>query len=298
MHSVSLSDLGKMPGSASLNEDRCRNCQVMIGESHERPILKCSGCFRTVYCSTDCQKEHWRTHKPLCRGRAKEQGEIEVLALAQPSLAALEKELHEYSLDIEEELRVASRSALSLGRKNCMSRSHFIHLVLTWDPSTPTLREHFKVDDIVVQPIKDCLGEGGPGMAVFYNVLQKAGRCGKEDDELPHGRELLHGYVFQAWMKKNPLKVASTDRREVAAKTKLCRTDSECFETVLSVFERKLNPQWEEQLRRSLEKPKRTWMELDIEDSVKSEGRESFLATLRSQGCHPIASVIERTYRS
>jgi hypothetical protein len=30
-------------------------------------LLKCSGCRTTLYCSVDCQKSHWKTHKPDCQ---------------------------------------------------------------------------------------------------------------------------------------------------------------------------------------------------------------------------------------
>lgn len=29
---------------------------------------KCSGCKRARYCGADCQRAHWRVHKPQCRG--------------------------------------------------------------------------------------------------------------------------------------------------------------------------------------------------------------------------------------
>lgn len=30
-------------------------------------LLKCSGCRTTLYCSVECQKAHWKTHKPDCK---------------------------------------------------------------------------------------------------------------------------------------------------------------------------------------------------------------------------------------
>jgi hypothetical protein len=30
-------------------------------------LLKCSGCRTTLYCSVDCQKSHWKTHKADCQ---------------------------------------------------------------------------------------------------------------------------------------------------------------------------------------------------------------------------------------
>jgi hypothetical protein len=30
-------------------------------------LLKCAGCRTTLYCSLECQKAHWKTHKPDCK---------------------------------------------------------------------------------------------------------------------------------------------------------------------------------------------------------------------------------------
>jgi hypothetical protein len=35
-------------------------------------LMKCSGCKSSEYCSRDCQKSHWETHKAICRHNATE----------------------------------------------------------------------------------------------------------------------------------------------------------------------------------------------------------------------------------
>jgi len=39
-----------------------RTCQVCGKES----IKKCSRCNLAWYCSPDCQRKHWKEHKPVC----------------------------------------------------------------------------------------------------------------------------------------------------------------------------------------------------------------------------------------
>jgi hypothetical protein len=39
---------------------KCSNCQEWGNYKH------CSGCKKVHYCSAECQKAHWKTHKPDC----------------------------------------------------------------------------------------------------------------------------------------------------------------------------------------------------------------------------------------
>jgi hypothetical protein len=49
-----------------VNEDQgCTKCGKH--RSAGVKLLKCSGCRTTLYCSVDCQKAHWKTHKPDCK---------------------------------------------------------------------------------------------------------------------------------------------------------------------------------------------------------------------------------------
>ena len=42
----------------------CDNCHQ---PNTSTPLRVCSGCETFVYCSTDCQRAHWPSHKNLCR---------------------------------------------------------------------------------------------------------------------------------------------------------------------------------------------------------------------------------------
>ena len=50
----------KMTARAKFKE--CENCHT---EKLDR-IRVCSACKRVAYCNSDCQKEHWKTHKQTC----------------------------------------------------------------------------------------------------------------------------------------------------------------------------------------------------------------------------------------
>jgi hypothetical protein len=44
----------------------CAECSVSHGEGG-RALLQCARCKDRVYCSTVCQKKHWKIHKKLCK---------------------------------------------------------------------------------------------------------------------------------------------------------------------------------------------------------------------------------------
>jgi len=49
-------------GGAGIDRRECANC----GEAHN--LKACDGCRLVRYCSSQCQRAHWRVgHKPLCR---------------------------------------------------------------------------------------------------------------------------------------------------------------------------------------------------------------------------------------
>lgn len=45
----------------------CRNHECNARPSEGQKFLVCSGCSFTHYCSKECQKKHWKIHKPECK---------------------------------------------------------------------------------------------------------------------------------------------------------------------------------------------------------------------------------------
>ena len=50
-------------GKSEEHRGRCARC----GGSGEPRLLVCGGCKSISYCSTGCQKEDWKNHKPACK---------------------------------------------------------------------------------------------------------------------------------------------------------------------------------------------------------------------------------------
>jgi hypothetical protein len=45
----------------------CAICQKSgSGPNADQPLKACSRCHSVSYCSVECQRQDWKTHKPLC----------------------------------------------------------------------------------------------------------------------------------------------------------------------------------------------------------------------------------------
>jgi len=58
-----------------------RGCHVCGNLAREdgQPLLQCSRCMFAYYCSPECQRTDWKTHKKLCKDIAKERSAVEQL---------------------------------------------------------------------------------------------------------------------------------------------------------------------------------------------------------------------------
>lgn len=51
---------------APMEEKRCDNCKADASGKGVK-LKMCSACHTSWYCSSQCQRQHWKTHKPHCR---------------------------------------------------------------------------------------------------------------------------------------------------------------------------------------------------------------------------------------
>lgn len=187
----------------------------------------------------DCHyKAHWKLHNAVCAQR----DEITQIKSQLPTNAAtMVDELHRHALQLSDELDIATRTAFKLGRSDCISRSHIMHLEFTWDPEKPSIRERFILDYVDVMPVDQYQQQGGADSWEFCETVRKAGNLGKPDDQLPRAREVLVGYIFQATIKKPE----SQDIGLATIKARKVRIDETSFESMLPISMRKPNPDWE-----------------------------------------------------
>jgi splicing suppressor protein 51 len=53
-------------------EDSCEYCDKTAANAVVERLQQCAGCKLTLYCSKECQKADWKTHKKECRTLASE----------------------------------------------------------------------------------------------------------------------------------------------------------------------------------------------------------------------------------
>ena len=64
-------------GRADAVDDLLRVKELIAANSRAQPCgacgkpasNRCSGCFDQKYCSADCQREHWKEHKVVCKSK-------------------------------------------------------------------------------------------------------------------------------------------------------------------------------------------------------------------------------------
>lgn len=63
-----------------LNTESCAHCSEVV-----RRLRRCAGCMVPGYCSKECQKAHWKTHKPGCKKKAPPDSQLALVDLSTSS---------------------------------------------------------------------------------------------------------------------------------------------------------------------------------------------------------------------
>jgi len=160
--------------------------QCGIAETPAVPCFKlCGGCKITQYCSQDCQKAHWPTHKPTCQYTAAQLKQQAGYAQPDENLA---KNLRKFTSAHSSLLGWAGFQALQLKRLPANVRQNALLVELS-PHSHPESHRRFSIVDTQIVPrsyIRDpvvvadiqrredrCRQNGGIGAAVV--ILQCGG---------------------------------------------------------------------------------------------------------------------------
>lgn len=66
MENCTLSDRDKRVITNAQKGKSCASCGVHDGSEFKK-LMKCKGCQSVYYCSSECQKSHWKAHKSECK---------------------------------------------------------------------------------------------------------------------------------------------------------------------------------------------------------------------------------------
>lgn len=106
----------------------------------ETPSLRfrlCGGCMTTQYCSPDCQKTHWPSHKPICQ-HTQSQISSSSSPSPQPSSDDLAKTLRKFTSAYADLLGWAGFQALQLKRLPSNIRQNALLIQLSYSPPSPS----------------------------------------------------------------------------------------------------------------------------------------------------------------
>ncbi|EJD36638.1 hypothetical protein AURDEDRAFT_74033 [Auricularia subglabra TFB-10046 SS5] len=139
-------------GVPQVGHRECDQCGKMESNSEGIHLLVCGGCKFAAYCSKACQKEHWPSHKPICRftvatvGASRAEGRFAGGQYPTPNLA---KYLRKFCSVHTTLLGWAAYQALALKRNPRKLQTTGLLLELTYAPSAPL---RFKLQDHHIIP--------------------------------------------------------------------------------------------------------------------------------------------------
>ncbi|KAI0783995.1 hypothetical protein BC629DRAFT_1594113 [Irpex lacteus] len=165
----------------------------------EQPNMRfrlCGGCMTTQYCSQECQKSHWPSHKAICQHTSSQVSSSKQQSMSAGVSEDIVKGLRKFTSAHSTLLGWAGFQALQLKRMPANIRQHALLVELRYQPGTDSLRR-FSVksthivprtfvtdsDPLVGEDIRRreerCRKNGGIGTAVI--IIQ----CGEISQVMP-----------------------------------------------------------------------------------------------------------------
>ncbi|KAI0819270.1 hypothetical protein BC628DRAFT_1423919 [Trametes gibbosa] len=153
----------------------CDQCGA-VEQPHLGRFRLCGGCMTTQYCSQDCQKAHWSSHKPICQHTASQISS----AKQQPGPGGIDegvvKSLRKFVSAHSSLLSWAGFQALQLKRVPSNVRQNALLIELNYRHSASDALRRFSVKATHVVP-RTYVTDNDP--LVGQDILRREERCRK-----------------------------------------------------------------------------------------------------------------------
>ncbi|KAF7793715.1 hypothetical protein EIP86_004831 [Pleurotus ostreatoroseus] len=109
----------------------------------EQPSMRfrlCGGCMTTQYCSQECQKMHWSSHKPICQHTVSQTASVKQQYMGTGISEDVVKGLRKFTSAHANLLSWAGFQALQLKRMPSNVRHNALLVELSYRPSSDPMR--------------------------------------------------------------------------------------------------------------------------------------------------------------
>ncbi|CDO71807.1 hypothetical protein BN946_scf184939.g31 [Trametes cinnabarina] len=152
----------------------CDQCGA-VEQPHVGRFRLCGGCMTTQYCSQDCQKAHWPSHKPICQHTASQ-----ISTAKQPMHASLDenlvKNLRKFVSAHSTLLGWAGFQALQLKRLPSNIRQNALLIELNYRHSSSDPLRRFSIKATHIVP-RSYVTDHDP--LVGQDIMRREDRCRK-----------------------------------------------------------------------------------------------------------------------
>ncbi|KAI0671333.1 hypothetical protein C8Q78DRAFT_1028367 [Trametes maxima] len=150
----------------------CDQCGS-VEQPHLGRFRLCGGCMTTQYCSQDCQKAHWPSHKPICQHTA---SQISTAKQPSPIDERLVKDLRKFVSAHASLISWAGFQALQLKRLPSNIRQNALLIELNYRHSSSDSLRRFSIKGTHIVP-RTYVTDNDP--LVGQDILRREDRCRK-----------------------------------------------------------------------------------------------------------------------
>ncbi|KIJ38401.1 hypothetical protein M422DRAFT_259068 [Sphaerobolus stellatus SS14] len=188
------------------NHNESKGCRQCEARSTQKPLFKCSRCKHIYYCSRECQRKDWPTHKESCNDIADCLKNIEKLSLLDPAAGQKAELWHKWRVEADKSLI----HALGLHHDPSRSRTHIAFKRIKYTPkASKDLRYKFHIDEMGVYKISDVMPEiesimclrPGEGREYIDGLFEDIRRLAPDGSEIPFPMiDLAFGDNLVPWL--------------------------------------------------------------------------------------------------